>query len=68
MKAVDVVVREVITTALELVGLLLINAAVAVLLARVDLALGLATAGALLLADSWLIVRRAPTSKGGDDE
>lgn len=66
MKAVSPV-REAITTALELAGLLLLNAAVAILLARVDLVLGLAAAGLLLLADSWLIVRQAPTRKDGDE-
>lgn len=46
--------REVVSTVLDLAGLLLVVTAAAVLAARIDLVLGLAVAGAGLLGVSWV--------------
>lgn len=54
--------RELVTTVLDLAGLLLLVAAAATLTSRVDPSLGLAVAGGGLLVVSWLgdvMARRA---------
>lgn len=59
--------RELITTALEVVGLLLLAVALGVYLARFDTALGLAGAAAVLIAESFLVDALAGSSAPGDD-
>lgn len=52
--------RDLITTVLELAGLLVLDVAAAVFLSRFDLALGLGGAGVLLLGESLLITASTP--------
>ena len=51
--------RELVTTGLDLAGLLLVVAGVALAVAMVSVPAALAVAGALLLAVSWLVDRRS---------
>ena len=50
--------RDVVTTLLELVALLLLAAAAGVAVGQWALPAGLAAGGAVLLAASWLVSRR----------
>lgn len=60
--------RKVITTALEVAGLLLIVAAAALFVARYTLAGALLTAGVGLIGASALVTLLSPTSKPTPDD
>lgn len=51
--------RELVTTGLDLAGLLLVVAGVALAVATMSVPAALAVAGLLLLAVSWLVDRRS---------
>lgn len=58
--------RDLVTTAFEVAGLLLLTAALGVWLFRIDPALGLLGSGAGLLLESGVVVALGRRGSGGD--